>query len=68
MFSVTSVAYNGKKHDHKQKLIQVLDGVQSIEQVVLVPFYDDALDNHENISKRLVLFLKKSSLVILLIL
>lgn len=25
IFSVTSVGYNGKKHDHKNKLIQVID-------------------------------------------
>jgi hypothetical protein len=54
MFSVTSVAYNGKKHDHKIKLTEVLDGVESIENVVLIPFYDEcSIANHEEISKRL---------------
>lgn len=27
IFSVSSVIYNGKKHEHKQKLLQVVNGI-----------------------------------------
>lgn len=52
MFSVTSVAYNGKKHDHKSKLIEVLNGLETIEKVVLIPFVDDSLDDSEEVPKK----------------
>lgn len=62
IFSVTSVGYNGKKHDHKNKLIQVIDSLKSIQHVVLVPFYNDELDDNQDIPKKLTLseFLEKS--------
>lgn len=51
MFTVTSVAYNGKKHDHRVKVSEVLHGVPSIQNVVLVPFYDDSLETYDQIPK-----------------
>lgn len=55
LFSVTSVAYNGKKHDHKTKLIEVVNGLSSLEHVVIVPFYDDKIDDIHDIPKSLTL-------------
>lgn len=63
MFSVTSVAYNGKKHDHIQKLNEVMTHVDSIETVIIVPFYNDTSDSIETIPKSILLadFLLESS-------
>ena len=52
IFSVTSVVYNGKKYDHIQKLNHVIQNVDSIENVVIVPFYEDTSDSIETIPKR----------------
>lgn len=52
MFSVTSVAYNGKKHMQIQKLNEIIDGVDSIEKVIIAPFYKDMTDDIETIPKR----------------
>ncbi|KAF9347609.1 hypothetical protein BGX34_002991 [Mortierella sp. NVP85] len=38
LFSVNAVVYNGRPHDHSQKLRQVLDGLDMVEKVILVPF------------------------------
>lgn len=51
MFSVTSVAYNGKKHMQIQKLNEIIDGVDSIEKVIIAPFYKDMTDDIETIPK-----------------
>jgi len=41
LFSVASVVYNGKKHDHTAKLNEVLAKTPSIEKVVIVPFLSE---------------------------
>jgi len=63
MFSVTSVAYNGKKHDHIQKLNEVMKNVESIETLIIVPFYNDTTDSIDAIPKSILLsdFLLESS-------
>ncbi len=62
MFSVTSVAYNGKKHDHIQKLNEVMNHVNSIETLIIVPFYNDSSERIEVIPKSMMLadFLQES--------
>lgn len=62
MFSVTSVAYNGKKHSQIEKLNQVINNVDSIEHVIIVPFYNDTSDDIQDIPKSMLLadFLKES--------
>ncbi|KAG0313812.1 hypothetical protein BGZ99_008578 [Dissophora globulifera] len=37
LFSVNAVVYNGRAHDHVQKLRQVLEGLD-VEKVILIPF------------------------------
>ncbi|KAF9201722.1 hypothetical protein BGZ49_008075, partial [Haplosporangium sp. Z 27] len=37
LFSINAVVYNGRPHDHVQKLRQVLEGLE-VEKVILVPF------------------------------
>lgn len=41
LFSIQSVAYNGKIHDHVGKLKEVIDGLPTVEKVVIVPFNDN---------------------------
>ena len=62
LFSVTSVAYNGKKHDQIEKLNQVVQKVESIEVVVIVPFYQDTSDDIQSIPRSVQLeeFLKEA--------
>ncbi|KAI8596189.1 hypothetical protein EDD21DRAFT_312471, partial [Dissophora ornata] len=38
LFSVNAVVYNGRPHDHVQKLRQVLEGLDMVEKVILIPF------------------------------
>ncbi|KAI1308708.1 hypothetical protein EDD11_004249 [Mortierella claussenii] len=38
LFSVNAVVYNGRPHDHIQKLRQVLEGLEMVEKVILIPF------------------------------
>lgn len=55
LFSVTSVAYNGKKHDQIKKLTDVINKVDSIERVVIVPFYNNTSDDIIDIPKSTLL-------------
>lgn len=38
IFSVEAVRYNGKTHDHLQKLSEVVAGLPALEKVILFPF------------------------------
>ncbi|KAF9175329.1 hypothetical protein BGX21_008798 [Mortierella sp. AD011] len=38
LFSINAVVYNGRPHDHIQKLSQVLEGLEMVEKVILIPF------------------------------
>ncbi|KAG9320741.1 hypothetical protein KVV02_006884 [Mortierella alpina] len=38
LFSVNAVVYNGRPHDHIHKLRQVLEGLEMVEKVILIPF------------------------------
>ncbi|KAG0019121.1 hypothetical protein BGZ80_006266 [Entomortierella chlamydospora] len=38
LFSINAVVYNGRPHDHIQKLRQVLEGLEMVEKVILIPF------------------------------
>ncbi|KAI8346988.1 hypothetical protein B0O80DRAFT_392144 [Mortierella sp. GBAus27b] len=38
LFSVNAVVYNGRPHDHLQKLRQVLEGLDMVEKVIIIPF------------------------------
>ncbi|XP_070573121.1 acetoacetyl-CoA synthetase-like [Ptychodera flava] len=38
IFSVDAVVYNGKAHNHLEKLKQVVDGLPDIEKVVIIPY------------------------------
>ena len=42
LVSVNAVVYNGKKHDHLGKLKESVDGLPTLEQVVVIPFVPDA--------------------------
>ncbi|TPX55051.1 hypothetical protein PhCBS80983_g05642 [Powellomyces hirtus] len=44
LFSVNAVMYNGKAHDHLDKLKEVVDGLDCLEKVVILPFVDRAFD------------------------
>lgn len=55
MFSVTAVAYNKKKHNHIEKLNHVIENVDSLEHVIIVPFYDDTSDDIDDIPKSMLL-------------
>ncbi|KAJ3152306.1 hypothetical protein HDU89_001526 [Geranomyces variabilis] len=50
LFSVNAVVYNGKAHDHLEKLKEVVDGLDCLEKVVILPFvkreFDAASINH----------------------
>lgn len=38
IFSVDSVIYNGKTHDHLEKLTNVVNGLPDLEKVILIPY------------------------------
>ena len=38
MFSVEAVSYNMKTHDHLGKLSQVVNQLEHVEKVVVIPF------------------------------
>ncbi|KAG0259654.1 hypothetical protein BG011_002505 [Mortierella polycephala] len=38
LFSINAVVYNGRPHDHTQKLRQVLNDLDMVEKVILIPF------------------------------
>jgi acetoacetyl-CoA synthetase len=38
---VVAVQYNGKLYNHKEKLHDIVNGISSIEHVVIVPFLDE---------------------------
>ncbi|KAJ1913110.1 hypothetical protein H4219_005349 [Mycoemilia scoparia] len=42
IFSVDATAYNGKIHSHMSKLEKVVDGLPTLEKVVIIPFDADA--------------------------
>ncbi|KAL5017384.1 hypothetical protein ScPMuIL_006973 [Solemya velum] len=42
IFSVNAVHYNGKVHNHLEKLAQVVQGLPDLQQVVVVPFVTEA--------------------------
>ncbi|KAI9197150.1 uncharacterized protein BJ171DRAFT_241045 [Polychytrium aggregatum] len=44
IFSINAVLYNGKTHDHLEKLKAVVDGLDSLEKVVVFPFVDQPFD------------------------
>ena len=45
LFSVRAVSYNAKRHDHLGKLREVVDALDSLQKVVIVPFLDDELQS-----------------------
>lgn len=55
IFSVSSVYYNGKKHDHVAKLNEVVKGVDSIEKVIIIPFCEESIDDFSSIPKSVAL-------------
>ncbi len=51
-----AVQYNGKLHDHREKLNDVVNGISSIEHVVIVPFLDPIdRDSISNVAKSILL-------------
>ncbi|KAI9012847.1 hypothetical protein BC832DRAFT_548173 [Gaertneriomyces semiglobifer] len=44
LFSVNGVVYNGKSHDHLGKLRDVVQGLPSLEKVIVVPFIEASQD------------------------
>ncbi|XP_042193574.1 acetoacetyl-CoA synthetase isoform X2 [Callorhinchus milii] len=38
MFSVDAVVYNGKEHNHMEKLLSVVKGLPDLKKVVLIPY------------------------------
>ncbi|KAG8011863.1 Acetoacetyl-CoA synthetase [Nibea albiflora] len=44
IFSVAAVVYNGKTHDHMEKLISVVKGLPDLQKVVVIPY---ARSKHE---------------------
>lgn len=40
--------YNGKIHDHTSKLNEVIKGVESIEQAIIVPFCEESTNDTNN--------------------
>lgn len=49
IFSVNAVHYNGKVHDHLEKLEKVVKGLPDLQQVVVIPFVSSASCNIANI-------------------
>ncbi|KAI8050211.1 acetoacetyl-CoA synthase [Syncephalis plumigaleata] len=41
LFSVNAIVYNGKTHDHLSKLKAVVEGLDGLEKVVIIPFVAD---------------------------
>ncbi|KAI8908028.1 hypothetical protein EDD86DRAFT_208747 [Gorgonomyces haynaldii] len=44
LVSVNAVTYNGKTHDHLQKLKQVAEGLPTLQKVIVIPFVDQIQD------------------------
>ncbi|NXL71439.1 AACS synthetase, partial [Leptocoma aspasia] len=38
IFSVEAVIYNGKKHNHLEKLLRVVKGLPDLKKVVVIPY------------------------------
>ncbi|RKP26658.1 hypothetical protein SYNPS1DRAFT_13889 [Syncephalis pseudoplumigaleata] len=54
LFSVNAIIYNGKTHDHLAKLKTVVEGLDGLEKVVVIPFVADAPMDISAIPKRQV--------------
>ncbi len=55
IFSVDAVVYNGKTHDHLEKLRQVVLGLPELEKVVVIPYVKKMEDiNMTDIKNRYV--------------
>ncbi|XP_060602835.1 acetoacetyl-CoA synthetase-like [Ruditapes philippinarum] len=55
IFSVNAVHYNGKVHDHLEKLENVVNGLPDLEKVVVIPFVPSASCNISNIKNSTML-------------
>ncbi|KAI8811564.1 hypothetical protein BJ742DRAFT_796433 [Cladochytrium replicatum] len=44
LFSVNAVVYNGKTWDHLEKLRAVIDGLPTVEKVIVIPFVQQSFD------------------------
>jgi acetoacetyl-CoA synthetase len=44
LFAVDGYHYNGKTHDVRPKVAEVLEGLPTVEQTIIVPYADDAPD------------------------
>ncbi|KAI9095263.1 hypothetical protein DFS34DRAFT_191801 [Phlyctochytrium arcticum] len=44
LFSVNAVVYNGRSHNHLQKLHEVAAGLDSVDKVIVFPFVDEPFD------------------------
>ncbi|KAJ3015842.1 hypothetical protein HKX48_004346 [Thoreauomyces humboldtii] len=44
LFSVNAVMYNGRAHDHLEKLSEVVGGLDCLEKVVILPFVHQPFD------------------------
>ena len=51
IFSVEAVRYNGKTHDHMEKLKQVVKGLPDLQKVVLFQFCDASSIDASDIPK-----------------
>ncbi|KAL4224428.1 hypothetical protein ACF0H5_017880 [Mactra antiquata] len=49
IFSVNAVHYNGRVHDHLEKLEKVVNGLPELEKVIVIPFVSSASMNTTNI-------------------
>lgn len=49
IFSVNAVHYNGKIHNHAEKVAQVVQGLNDLEKVVIIPFVKEASADLSNI-------------------
>ena len=56
VFSVEAVSYNMKTHDHLGKLSQVVNKLEDVEKVVVIPFV------HEYVVSSFILLLSSSFL------
>lgn len=56
IFSVNAVQYNGKVHDHLEKLEGVVQCLPDLQKVVVIPFVSSASCKISNIKNRLMLF------------
>ena len=56
VFSVEAVSYNMKTHDHLGKLSQVVNKLEDVEKVVVIPFV------HEYVVSSVILLLSSSFL------